>query len=36
MQELKEMEDEPDIVTDYVSLLRAQVEYKVSWLPTTL
>ena len=30
MQELKEMEDEPDVITDYVSLLRAQVEYKVS------
>ena len=30
MQELKEMEDEPDVVTDYVTLLRAQVEYKVS------
>lgn len=30
MQELKEMEDEPDVVTDYVSLLRSQVEYKVS------
>ncbi|WWD21366.1 hypothetical protein CI109_105851 [Kwoniella shandongensis] len=27
-QELKEMEDEPDVVTDYASLLRAQVEYK--------
>lgn len=29
MQELKEMDDEPDVVTDYVSLLRSQVEYKV-------
>lgn len=29
-QELKEMEDEGPIVTDYASLLRAQVEYKVS------
>ena len=28
-QELKEMEDEPDAVTDYASLLRAQREYKV-------
>lgn len=34
-QELKEMEDEGPTVTDYASLLRAQVEYKVSlhvWL----
>lgn len=29
VQELKEMEDEPDAVTDYASLLRAQREYKV-------
>jgi replication fork protection complex subunit Tof1/Swi1 len=28
--ELKEMADEPDAVTDYATLLRAQVEYKVS------
>jgi hypothetical protein len=28
-QELKEMQDEPDIITDYASLLRAQLEYKV-------
>ena len=32
-QELKEMEDEPDLVTDYQSLLRAQMEYKVSMRP---
>lgn len=30
MKELKEMDDEPDLVTDYASLLRAQREYKVS------
>ncbi|WVF65442.1 hypothetical protein IAT40_000170 [Kwoniella sp. CBS 6097] len=30
--ELKEMEDEPDVVTDYASLLRAQVEYKATIL----
>jgi len=30
MQELKEMEDEPDVITDYVSLLKYQLEYKVS------
>jgi replication fork protection complex subunit Tof1/Swi1 len=29
-QELREMQDEPDVVTDYASLLRAQVEYKAS------
>ena len=29
-QELKEMEDEPEVVTDYATLLRSQVEYKVS------
>jgi replication fork protection complex subunit Tof1/Swi1 len=29
-QELKEMEDEPNVVTDYATLLRAQIEYKVS------
>ncbi len=29
VQELKEMEDEPGVVTDYASLLRAQREYKV-------
>jgi replication fork protection complex subunit Tof1/Swi1 len=28
-QELKEMQDEPNVVTDYASLLRAQIEYKV-------
>lgn len=28
-QELKELEDEPGVVTDYASLLRAQLEYKV-------
>ena len=28
-QELRETDDEPDLVTDYVSLLAAQVEYKV-------
>jgi replication fork protection complex subunit Tof1/Swi1 len=28
--ELKEMADEPDAVTDYATLLRSQVEYKVS------
>ncbi|KAK8843979.1 hypothetical protein IAR55_006771 [Kwoniella newhampshirensis] len=32
--ELKEMEDEPDVVTDYASLLRAQVEYKALILQT--
>ena len=32
-QELKEMEDEPGLVTDYASLLKAQVEYKVSFSP---
>ncbi|WRT69168.1 uncharacterized protein IL334_006152 [Kwoniella shivajii] len=26
--ELKEMEDEPNVITDYASLLRAQLEYK--------
>ena len=29
--ELKELEDEPEVVTDYASLLKSQVEYKVSW-----
>ncbi|ORY33101.1 timeless protein-domain-containing protein [Naematelia encephala] len=33
-QELKEMQDEPDIVTDYASLLRSQVEYKAMILQT--
>lgn len=28
-KELKEMEEEGPLVTDYASLLRAQVEYKV-------
>ena len=28
-KELKELDDEPDLVTDYQSLLRAQMEYKV-------
>jgi replication fork protection complex subunit Tof1/Swi1 len=28
-QELKELADEPDVVTDYASLVRAHVEYKV-------
>jgi replication fork protection complex subunit Tof1/Swi1 len=31
-QELKEMEDERDVVSDYATLLRAQVRYKVSSL----
>ncbi|WVR08981.1 hypothetical protein IAU60_006041 [Kwoniella sp. DSM 27419] len=30
--ELKEMEDEGDVVTDYATLLRAQVEYKALFL----
>ncbi|OCF79113.1 topoisomerase 1-associated factor 1 [Kwoniella mangroviensis CBS 8886] len=33
--ELKEMEDEPDVVTDYASLLRAQLEYKAMILQTS-
>ncbi|WVQ93115.1 hypothetical protein IAU59_000179 [Kwoniella sp. CBS 9459] len=33
--ELKEMEDEPDVVTDYASLLRAQVEYKATILQSS-
>ncbi|ORX39175.1 timeless protein-domain-containing protein [Kockovaella imperatae] len=32
--ELKEMDDEPDLVTDYQSLLRAQMEYKAMILHT--
>lgn len=33
--ELKEMEDEPNVVTDYASLLRAQLEYKAMILQTS-
>ncbi|WVW79467.1 hypothetical protein I302_101436 [Kwoniella bestiolae CBS 10118] len=33
--ELKEMEDEPAVVTDYASLLRAQLEYKALILQTS-
>ncbi len=33
-QELKEMEDEPGVVTDYASLLRNQIEYKALILKT--
>lgn len=28
-QELKEIEDERELVTDYATLLRAQIQYKV-------
>lgn len=31
-QELKELEDEPNVVTDYASLIRAHVEYKAMLL----
>ncbi|KAE8543703.1 topoisomerase 1-associated factor 1 [Cryptococcus gattii VGV] len=34
-QELKEIEDEGPVVTDYASLLRAQLEYKALFLKTT-
>ncbi|WWC91099.1 uncharacterized protein L201_006040 [Kwoniella dendrophila CBS 6074] len=33
--ELKEMEDEPNVVTDYATLLRAQLEYKAIILQTS-
>ncbi|WVQ81137.1 hypothetical protein IAT38_003259 [Cryptococcus sp. DSM 104549] len=33
-QELKEMEDEPNVISDYASLLRAQVHYKALFLQT--
>nr|XP_018259274.1 topoisomerase 1-associated factor 1 [Kwoniella dejecticola CBS 10117]OBR81432.1 topoisomerase 1-associated factor 1 [Kwoniella dejecticola CBS 10117] len=33
--ELTEMEDEPDVVTDYASLLRAQLEYKALLLQSS-